>query len=94
MWFLSNPLHKTYSNEMEMQENIINNILFFSDDEYDISCLKKVINKPDLSVHPIDSNYEVITIYMDGDAGMYDWDGIIIINNNAYLKIDKHYYMN
>ncbi|EAF6528263.1 A-kinase anchor protein 11, partial [Listeria monocytogenes] len=48
----------------------------------------------DLSVHPIDSNYEVITIYMDGDAGMYDWDGIIIINNNAYLKIDKHYYMN
>ncbi|HAA9907302.1 TPA_asm: A-kinase anchor protein 11, partial [Listeria monocytogenes] len=36
----------------------------------------------------------VITIYMDGDAGMYDWDGIIIINNNAYLKIDKHYYMN
>ncbi|EAC4201029.1 hypothetical protein ACTNHA_001315 [Listeria monocytogenes] len=94
MWFLSNPLHKTYSNEMEMQENIINNILFFSDDEYDISCLKKVINKPDLSVHPIDSNYEVITIYMDGDAGMYDWDGIIIINNNAYLKVDKHYYMN
>ncbi|NVR18500.1 hypothetical protein HXA80_13000, partial [Listeria monocytogenes] len=37
MWFVSNPLHKTYSNEMEMQENIINNILFFSDDEYDIS---------------------------------------------------------
>lgn len=43
MWFLSNPLHKTYSNEMEMQENIINNILFFSDDEYDISCLKRLL---------------------------------------------------
>lgn len=79
---------------MEMQENISNNILFFSDDEYDISCLKNVINKPDLSVHPIDSNYEVITIYMDGDAGMYEWKGIVIIDNNAYLKIDKHYYIN
>ncbi len=33
--------YKTYINEMEMQENIVNNILFFSDDEYDISCLKK-----------------------------------------------------
>lgn len=94
MWFLSNPLHKTYNNEMEMQENIINNILFFSDDEYDISCLKNVINKPDLSVHPIDSNYEVITIYMDGDAEMYEWKGIVIIDNNAYLKIDTHYYIN
>ncbi|HAC1021793.1 TPA: hypothetical protein ACSKPM_002673, partial [Listeria monocytogenes] len=61
---------------------------------YDISCLKKVINKPDLSVHPIDSNYEVITIYMDGDAGMYEWKGIVIIDNNAYLKIDTHYYIN
>ncbi|HCE5109379.1 TPA: A-kinase anchor protein 11, partial [Listeria monocytogenes] len=43
MWFVSNPQHKTYINEMEMQENISNNILFFSDDEYDISCLKNVI---------------------------------------------------
>ncbi|EAD3992827.1 A-kinase anchor protein 11, partial [Listeria monocytogenes] len=29
MWFVSNPQHKTYINEMEMQENISNNILFF-----------------------------------------------------------------
>ncbi|EAF0722851.1 TPA_asm: A-kinase anchor protein 11, partial [Listeria monocytogenes] len=28
MWFVSNPQHKTYINEMEMQENISNNILF------------------------------------------------------------------
>ncbi|HFK0632776.1 TPA: hypothetical protein ACGXMT_001756, partial [Listeria monocytogenes] len=55
---------------------------------------KNVINKPDLSVHPIDSNYEVITIYMDGDAGMYEWKGIVSIDNNAYLKIDTHYYVN
>ncbi|EAF4518558.1 A-kinase anchor protein 11 [Listeria monocytogenes serotype 4b] len=94
MWFVSNPQHKTYINEMEMQENIVNNILFFSDDEYDIFCLKNTINKPDLSVHPIDSNYEVITIYMERDAGMYEWDGIVILDNNAYLKIDKHYYIN
>ncbi|EAA0390308.1 hypothetical protein B1N21_12110, partial [Listeria monocytogenes] len=46
IWFVSNPQHKTYINEMEMQENIVNNILFFSDDEYDISCLKNTINKP------------------------------------------------
>ncbi|EAD6509095.1 A-kinase anchor protein 11, partial [Listeria monocytogenes] len=26
MWFVSNPQHKTYINEMEMQENISNNI--------------------------------------------------------------------
>ncbi|EAC7726041.1 A-kinase anchor protein 11, partial [Listeria monocytogenes] len=25
MWFVSNPQHKTYINEMEMQENISNN---------------------------------------------------------------------
>lgn len=31
---------------------------------------------------------------MDGDAGMYEWEGIVIIDNNAYLKIDKHYYVN
>ncbi|MGX9073822.1 hypothetical protein ACWV1L_11810, partial [Listeria monocytogenes] len=31
---------------------------------------------------------------LDGDAGMYDWDGIVIIDNNAYLKIDTHYYIN
>lgn len=31
---------------------------------------------------------------MDGDAGMYEWDGIVILDNNAYLKIDKHYYIN
>ncbi|MEN0891594.1 hypothetical protein AAHP95_06365, partial [Listeria monocytogenes] len=43
---------------------------------------------------PIDSNYEVITIYMDGDAGMYEWKGIVSIDNNAYLKIDTHYYVN
>ncbi|EAG7189398.1 A-kinase anchor protein 11, partial [Listeria monocytogenes] len=24
----------------------------------------------------------------------YDWDGIVIIDNNAYLKIDTHYYVN
>ncbi|EAC6025950.1 A-kinase anchor protein 11, partial [Listeria monocytogenes] len=24
MWFVSNPQHKTYINEMEMQENISN----------------------------------------------------------------------
>ncbi|EGT1954544.1 A-kinase anchor protein 11, partial [Listeria monocytogenes] len=22
------------------------------------------------------------------------WDGIVIIDNNAYLKIDTHYYVN
>ncbi|MEN8439899.1 hypothetical protein R7P08_12480, partial [Listeria monocytogenes] len=25
---------------------------------------------------------------------MYEWKGIVIIDNNAYLKIDKHYYIN
>ncbi|HFL1021329.1 TPA: hypothetical protein ACGYPR_002816, partial [Listeria monocytogenes] len=26
--------------------------------------------------------------------GMYEWKGIVIIDNNAYLKIDTHYYIN
>ncbi|MEN0819258.1 hypothetical protein AAHQ55_13715, partial [Listeria monocytogenes] len=30
----------------------------------------------------------------DGDAGMYEWKGIVSIDNNAYLKIDTHYYVN
>ncbi|CDK41468.1 hypothetical protein LMQOC1_20215 [Listeria monocytogenes QOC1] len=25
---------------------------------------------------------------------MYEWKGIVIIDNNAYLKIDTHYYIN
>ncbi|EDN9127662.1 A-kinase anchor protein 11, partial [Listeria monocytogenes] len=28
------------------------------------------------------------------DAGMYEWKGIVSIDNNAYLKIDTHYYVN
>ncbi|EGP8519579.1 TPA: A-kinase anchor protein 11, partial [Listeria monocytogenes] len=27
-------------------------------------------------------------------AGMYEWKGIVSIDNNAYLKIDTHYYVN
>ncbi|EGT1913711.1 A-kinase anchor protein 11, partial [Listeria monocytogenes] len=26
--------------------------------------------------------------------GMYEWKGIVSIDNNAYLKIDTHYYVN
>ncbi|EAK8503241.1 A-kinase anchor protein 11, partial [Listeria monocytogenes] len=25
---------------------------------------------------------------------MYEWKGIVSIDNNAYLKIDTHYYVN
>ncbi|MGX7194290.1 hypothetical protein [Enterococcus moraviensis] len=93
MWLLSNPKRKNYSNISEMRKDALDNILFFSDDNYDMTHLKEIINASKFSINPISSEHESIIIYMDSEEGVYEWNCLIKIDNKIYLKIDNKYYI-
>lgn len=93
MWMLSYPNRKNYSAIDEMKKDIINNILFFSDETYNLSLLNSVIEAPEFSINYIPSSYESIIIYMDSDEGIYEWNGLIKIENTIYLRLDEKYYV-
>lgn len=95
MWFLSNPNHQSYTNVIEMRKDMLDNILFFSDDKYDVSQLSNMINMSEFSINPIPDNYEIVVIYVDSDdEEIYEWNGLIKIDGRVCLKLDDNYYLN
>ncbi|MBO0444338.1 hypothetical protein JZO79_12005 [Vagococcus fluvialis] len=95
MWFFSIPNHKNYINLDEMKKDILSNILFFSDDNFDINQLSNMINTSEFSINPIPDNHESVSIYVDSDKEeMYEWNGLVKINNRIFLKLDDRYYLN
>lgn len=93
IWLLSNPTRKNFSDEHEMRRETLLNILFFSDNDYELSLLNEQINDYGFSINEIPNNSESIIIYMDGDEGIYEWNGLIKIDEKVYLKLDDDYYM-
>lgn len=95
MWLLSSPNHKNYKDVNEMKKDILDNILFFSDDNYAVFQLSNMINTSEFSINPIPDNYELVVIYVDSDEeGIYEWNGLIKLDNRIYLKLDEGYYLN
>ncbi|WP_228470702.1 hypothetical protein [Listeria welshimeri] len=95
MWLLSSPNHKNYKDMNEMKKDMLGNILFFSDDNYYVSQLSNMINASEFSINIIPDNYELVVIYVDSDEeGIYEWNGLIKLNNRIYLKLDDRYYLN
>lgn len=93
MWLLSYPNRKDYLNIAEMKKEIMNRILFFSDENYDLSHLNSIISASKFSVNKIPNSYEAIMIYMDSDEGVYEWVSLIKIETSVYLRLDEHYYV-
>lgn len=95
IWMLSNPIHKNYKDVDEMKKDILDNILFFSEDNYVLSQLKDTINTPEFMISQIPENHELVIIYIDNDGKeIYEWNSLIKIDNRIYLKIDDSYYLN
>lgn len=95
MWLLSSSDCKNYKDVNEMKKDILNNILFFSDDCYTVSQLSNLINTSEFSINAIPDNYKLVLIYVDSDTkGIYEWNGLIKIDNRIYLKLDDKYYLN
>lgn len=95
MWLLSSPHHKNYKDLNEMKKDMLDNILFFSDDNYTVSQLSNMINTSEFSINPIPDNYELVVIYVDSDEErIYEWNGLIKLDNRIYLRLDGRYYLN
>lgn len=95
IWMLSNPILKNYKDVDEMKKDILDNILFFSEDNYVLSQLKDTINTPEFMISQIPENHELVIIYIDNDGKeIYEWNSLIKIDNRIYLKIDDSYYLN
>lgn len=92
-WMLSYPNRKNYSSVSEMKTDIINNILFFSEDAYDVSQLNSIIDTSEFSINKIPVSYENIIIYVDSDEGVYEWSSLIKIDNIIYLKLGDNYFV-
>lgn len=95
MWLLSNPNHKNYTDVNEMRKDVLDNILFFSDDNYDVSQLSNMINTYEFSINQIPNNNELVVAYVDNDGeGIYEWNSLLKLDNRIYLKLDDTYYLN
>ncbi|MCA5013051.1 MULTISPECIES: hypothetical protein [unclassified Enterococcus] len=94
MWLLSNPNRGNYSDILELEQSTLKNILFFSDDCFDVSNLKKVIDSSSTVISQICGNLEPVIIYMDSDKGMYEWSGLVKIEDKILLRLDDYYFIN
>lgn len=92
-WMLTYPNRKNYLSINEMKTDIINHILFFSEDACNVDQLNSIIDNSELSINQIPVSYENIIIYVDSDEGVYEWNGLIKIDNVIYLKLDENYYV-
>ncbi|BDR59329.1 hypothetical protein [Xylocopilactobacillus apicola] len=92
MWLLSSSIQKNYLNLIEMENDILNRILFLSNDKYDVGDIKYIIKELKGSIYKIPENSEDVVSYIDSADGICEWNGLIKIGEKIHLKIDEDHY--
>lgn len=93
MWLLTAPNHQNYTDRHEMLTDIINSILFISDDIFDVTVIHDIIHSTEFTVKSTPKLYKSITIYIDGVDGVLEWNSLLSINGELYFRINENYYI-
>lgn len=93
IWLLSYPNHMNFSNRCDMMNTILQSVLYVADDNYDITDIEYILSQPNLSVRKIDGVHNEITIYIETDLQVVEWDCLISISDKLYFRLDYNYYV-
>ena len=91
MWLCSYHREDSYTNLTEMKKTILNNIIAFSNGEEIFDKVTEIINKPNLSIINNTESFELITAYIEIENKISEWECLIRLHNEYFIKLDEYY---
>lgn len=91
MWLCSYHRQDSYISLTEMKKTILNNIIAFSNGEEIFDKVSEIINEPNLSIINNIENFELITAYIEIENKISEWECLIRLHNEYFIKLDDYY---